>query len=1370
MSAFMEKMTLQSGPVPWWGKAALSTVLVIAIALIIFRIMLTTSWMAGMVEARIEAASPAGQTIEIDGLGGDLLGALTVNRLSVSDTDGVWLTGQDVALNWSPLKIIFGNIEIDHVSAQRIDLKRGPVIKASGKKDGGISIKSIALRDVDIPEILLSESIAPEAMALRVKGSFVHGKDGGAMVLDARTLGPNAKDSADINLQWSGKSLLTGQAKIESTPDGLISTLLRTGADDTLAFIIETTGQPQNLSTIITGRLGARNIIDGNIEKIGETATIRLNLSAQYIPVLKPYSDFLGGDVLIRARLDALSKNAKIVSEISAPNLDISLTGQAANGGFIFSELNADVISPLSLVNDSPVTIGRIKFTGRGEYGDKSALTGRVKASNLVYGENELTDLSGPVDLSLRGDIIDVTTDITGAAAQSGAFAQSKARAVTVKLDADYNRATKNINIARSDIRLPGLMLSAKGQANFDKRSGDIKGRFDVKKSGLIAKLPADISGAFSTFNTRGATGLRINGQLSNLNELPEPLAQLLTDDADFKSDIVFANGKPVQFKNAQIQSQKILVTANGAYTIGGDINAGFSIDAQAFAINSINVSNLNGGGTIAGSPNNINFNIKAQSRDIQISGQTLEDVTVTADGAFKSGALDAVINLDGQNKRGALTAKTRLGYQDGGWNIANLDGAFGDLHFDGNLSGRGGDIAALIADFNVSGNPSGFIPADAIKANIKLTDARADIQGEMTGLTGGPLTGGDLIFTAMGPRSAVNFDARLTGSTTLADVERELDFSAAGQANLLGPDLSVEADIQTQLGRYTFKTASPLRVSQSPDGLSAAGDIAGLGGRVKFNLIGADNTLTISGKSIALADVLTLAGRFGLEGRIDFESQFTALPSGLDGQIGAQLSGVKQPGSDVPPLDVSLDGTLTDGQLDVIALSDSGALTGRAELKGAVQASSKAPFLKWPPAQPLQGNIIAKGNIGALAELFLPPETDMKGDVDLNLDFSLPLEADGMDGTLSMSGGVFEQGTIGLRLKDIAFAADLKETSITVSQFTAAGPSGGSISGGGRMGTGLDKGSELSLTAKNLRVFDRREGFATMSGDLRFSQKENKLTLTGALIAEDASLSIDKLPSAGRPTLDVDFQGRENDADVRAKTVTALDLTITSPGRIALRGRGINASMGLDMKITGSFTDPVISGEAEIVRGRFDFIGKRFEFGESTVVFQTPVTQSQLDISAVRETSDLTATVRIIGTVSRPEVDLSAEPDLPEDEVLSRILFGRSAAQLTAIETARLAAALAQLSGGGGFDLMGNLENALGLDTLDFSQSESGQAQVTTGKYLADDVYVEVRSSAQGAPGVAVEWTPRKNIEIEAETSSGESQRLSIKWKKDFD
>lgn len=316
---------------------------------------------------------------------------------------------------------------------------------------------------------------------------------------------------------------------------------------------------------------------------------------------------------------------------------------------------------------------------------------------------------------------------------------------------------------------------------------------------------------------------------------------------------------------------------------------------------------------------------------------------------------------------------------------------------------------------------------------------------------------------------------------------------------------------------------------------------------------------------------------------------------------------------------------------------------------------------------------------------------------------------------------------------------------------------------------------SDVEIRANRLVVTERREGSATVSGTLSLNQQPDLFEITGDLTVDEGSINLANLPQGGPPTLDVTFREPDEDEEEEEaeEAATRLDISLNAPGRIDISGRGVNAELALDADIEGPIGSPVITGEAEIVRGRFDLIGKRFEFGESTVRLSPDLGESRLAVRAEHETrDDITAILNVVGTVSRPEIELTSEPVLPEDEVLSRVLFGRSPTQLTALETARLAAALAQLSGGGGFDLLGGIETALGLDTFDVGSGASGGVEVTSGKYLTDNVYLEVRSGATGAPGIAIEWEPIENIEVEAATNTGEDQgqELSIQWTRDFD
>ncbi|MGB3455448.1 MAG: translocation/assembly module TamB domain-containing protein, partial [Litorimonas sp.] len=461
----------------------------------------------------------------------------------------------------------------------------------------------------------------------------------------------------------------------------------------------------------------------------------------------------------------------------------------------------------------------------------------------------------------------------------------------------------------------------------------------------------------------------------------------------------------------------------------------------------------------------------------------------------------------------------------------------------------------------------------------------------------------------------------------------------------------------------------------------------------------------------------------------------------------------------------------LQDEVLRIVSEAMDGGLDGSARLVGPVQTLTRAPFLVFPPEVPLQGRANLSGEIGPVAEIFLPPLTDVAGRIESDLRFTFPHQAAALKGRVEVSDGVFEQGAIGLRLRDMGLLAELDGDIITVPRLSARGADGGTLEGSGRMGLGDATGS-VNVRAEKLRVVDRREGHAEVSGELDISRTTELLKLGGDLLVTDAEINIARLPEPGLPTLEVDFgdMSEEDEPQGLAATTTEMDIRVRSNGRIEVTGRGLDAMMNLDARVVGPFNDPTVTGEMSVERGRFDFLSKRFEFRDSSVTIRDDIMQSQLNFEAIRQTPDLTAVVAITGTLDRPEIELTSEPNLPEDEVLARILFGRSPTQLSAIEAARLAAALAQLSGGSGFDLFGSLENAVGLDTLEIGQNDTGQTQLTTGKYLSDNVYLEVRTAAEGTPGIAVEWQIRNNISLEAETVPNERERLSVQWKRDFD
>jgi translocation and assembly module TamB len=222
----------------------------------------------------------------------------------------------------------------------------------------------------------------------------------------------------------------------------------------------------------------------------------------------------------------------------------------------------------------------------------------------------------------------------------------------------------------------------------------------------------------------------------------------------------------------------------------------------------------------------------------------------------------------------------------------------------------------------------------------------------------------------------------------------------------------------------------------------------------------------------------------------------------------------------------------------------------------------------------------------------------------------------------------------------------------------------------------------------------------------------------------------------------------------------------------VFLRGKGLDAELSLEAHVTGDTAKPQLEGTARVVRGDYQFASKRFEFDDRGVVYlATSIDRIRLDLSATREDPSLTAVVKITGTAAKPVVQLTSTPVLPQDEVLSQVLFGRSASQLSPVEAAQVASAISGLASGGGLDVIGNLRAFAGLDRLAFAGGGEGGSGVAVsgGKYITDDVYLEITGGGREGPAALVEWRVRKTLSIVSRLASSGDSRLSVRWRRDY-
>ena len=104
-----------------------------------------------------------------------------------------------------------------------------------------------------------------------------------------------------------------------------------------------------------------------------------------------------------------------------------------------------------------------------------------------------------------------------------------------------------------------------------------------------------------------------------------------------------------------------------------------------------------------------------------------------------------------------------------------------------------------------------------------------------------------------------------------------------------------------------------------------------------------------------------------------------------------------------------------------------------------------------------------------------------------------------------------------------------------------------------------------------------------------------------------------------------------------------------------------------------GTLLAGVAAGGAELIRGRIDILNRRFDLDEGRVQLLGDF-DPYIRFVAMTETDDGTAGVVVEGRASSPEVRFTATPDIPQDEVLAKLLYGRDLSQLSAFQALELA------------------------------------------------------------------------------------------------
>ncbi|WP_370273649.1 translocation/assembly module TamB domain-containing protein [Pseudooceanicola nitratireducens] len=1333
-----------------------------------------------------DSLSGAGRTVDIQGFQGALSSTATLDRMTIADEDGIWLELSGAVLRWNRSALLRGRLEVEELSAETLTVNRLPKGDDTAKAEAsGFAIPDLPVAvnvgEVSIATLELGEPVLGEAARFTFAGNAALDDERLATALSLRRLDRAGEITAQVDLQPDANQLVL-EITAEEPENGIAARLLDLPGRPSVSLRVDGDGPLDDFTAQISLASDGQDRLAGTVTLTGQAdgaQRFAADLGGDLTAVLLPQArDFLGDDI----RLTANGQSGPDGLELTA--LDLRAAAVQLSGSFALAAdgrpqrfaLNGEI----GAEDGSPVTL---------PFGDGPTLRQAVIAAQFDADQGE--DVTATVTLA---DFVrpDVTVGI-GELGLRGTIATSGTRAVDLNLNAALSQLVFTDPALQSAV---GDEVTATTRIAWTEGEDVVLDRLDLQGSDYSAQVDATLTpgGGTSVVTAEGRAGI------TDLSRL----APLAGADLTGRADLGFT-------LSADLLGGSFAVTAQGSTTdlalgieqldpvIGGDAVLDLAVNRSQAGLEVETFSLTND-----------QIRLSASGLLADDAGRIEYDAQLANSGAF-TGAEGGPLAIAGAVQRlsDGFEVTGFGGGRDLATGIAQADALLAgdtDLALRLTLSDR-----ILLEEARIS------TPALSIEAGGELTTGARDVtvtgqlydSGVVTGSKGGPLDltiraqqeGADTGVTLTGTgrdlaTGIAQADALLIGETRL-DVSLLLgERMLLRDATITNPALSVQAEGNLTDGARDLRASVTLNNSGAPLGAS--------GGPVTVNLRAVqDGTAYVldldgEGRNIgtgqALADevlrgttTFAAAGRFD-QGQLRLDSatvdgtSVTASASGLiadgatDLDFRARLASLSQVVAQAPAGPVTASGSVRqlDGGALALTIDADGPGGTVARVSGQVGLAGGAVDLDISGNGPL-----------ALANPYIAPQS-ITGTARFDLALSGQPGLSALSGQVSVSGGRASVPSAGLAVEAIggtvSLAGGRAQTDLR------ATVNGGAIALSGPVTLSGSYPADLVATLTNVPIekpgllSTRANGRITVSGGLTGGG-----TVAGRIGLSDTEL---RIPSGGFGGVEAipDMRHVNEGAASRATRSRAgltdsdgassggsgggnalrLNLRVEAENSMFLRGRGIDAELRGGLTLEGTTNDVRPVGQFDLVRGRIDILTKRLDLTEGRVRLAggfDPI------IRLVAESSSGEYVVQIVmdGPAAAPQVVFTSRPELPEDEVLSQLFFERDIASLSPLQAARLAVAIAELTGKGGGGVVGKIRDGAGLDDLDVSQTADGETALSAGKYISDNVYTEVEATSGGKTSLSINLDVTDNLTAKGQLGSDGDSSLGIFFERDY-
>jgi translocation and assembly module TamB len=1328
---------------------------------------------------KFETAS--GLRIHIGRIDGSIFGKSQLRNVTVADQRGVFLTSPNIKLDWTPGAWLYNKLYIDSVTAERLTLVRLPKLKPSTRKGPILPGFDIHVGELRIDRLDVGAEVGGKARSGRLWGKAdVHS---GRALVDLGAVLNNGGDRIAFHLDSEpDRNKFDFRARAVAPADGLLPAML--GTRRAINLLVGGKGSWAHWRGVaaldLSGRPTARLAlgVDNGLYR----------LEGRWAP-----AQFLTGKLhrltlpLVTIRGRATLQNRVLDGELTAASPELRAVAMGAidlaRNRYRAMRLGIDLAKPTALFANMTGRRVRMVWTLDGPFASAD-YSYRLTSDYVQFDNNAFLGLHAegrgrltpwpmrvPIRLSARA--------ITGIGDVAGAMLANPTIEGWLTLTPKLVRG--------EDLKLTSAKWTGKMSVLIDL----VTGQFQVLLSGAMQRYLIP--------------GLGIVDVMTDLKVVPGPdghgshvvgtaKAWVRRLDNGFFSDL--AGGLPslttnlergndgiVHFTNLQLYSPKLRLSGAGERLSNGTFHiVATGRQAKYGALRMVLDGNIE--------RPRIDLFLESPNQALGIRAMHLLLDPTQAGFDYRA---------SGGSKLGPFTSKGQILLPKDGPTliaIAALDAggahASGTLRSDpGGFTGRltlaGGSLDGTL-DFAPAAGAQ-RIDAHLVASNASFPGAFAVRSGRADGtiILADERTTVDGVVDARGVQVSGFTLARLVANAKLVNGSGQVRAAFAGRRGAAF-DFSTLADVSPDMIRLTGRgniERKPLVLNQ-PAVLTRAGDGWAL---APTSLDFAGGNATVSGRSGSAPEVHAQLAGMPLEvldilwpnldlsgsasGRVDY-----AWKSSRSGRLDLKVRGLSRAGLVLAskPIDVGVAAMVNGNMaaLRAVAASD-GAIVGRAQARFAPMGNG--PLVAELMNAPLFAQLRYSGPADTLWRLTGSEIVDMSGPLAVGADIGGRLSNPVIRGSLRTQNARLESQVTGMVVDQIAADAHFSGPQLIFTQIAGRTSGGGTVSGNGSVTfSGGNALLDLAFNADQALLLNRDDVAARVTGPLRLRSNANGGTISGNLKLNKGRFQLGRASAAAAvPQLNVRETGLDAEDVIQPAAVHHWGLDLKLAGNdLSVTGLGINSRWTTSLQIGGFADAPRFTGRADLVQGNYDFAGRIFRLDRGVIRFRGESPPDPLlDIHAEAAVQGLDASVMVQGTGLKPEITFASSPPLPQDELLSRILFGTSITNLSAPEALQLASAVAALqSGSGSLDPINALRRAVGLDRLRIVPADVATGQKTAiaaGKYITRKLYVEVITDGAGYSATQVEYQMTRWLSLLSTVSTIGRSSATVRVSKDY-